>query len=49
MNRVGVLGEFVVSEAIKRAVRKADSLGKVPAFKDLPRQSKSCSVRVPRE
>ena len=49
VNRVGVVGEFVVSEAIKRAVRKADSLGKVPAFKDLPRQSKSCSVRGPRE
>ena len=49
VNRVGVVGEFVVAEAIKRAVRKADGLGKVPAFKDLPRQSKSCSVRVPRE
>ncbi|MGA3175333.1 MAG: P1 family peptidase [Syntrophorhabdales bacterium] len=41
VNRVGVLGEFVVAEAIKRAVRKADGFGRLPAFKDLPRGSKA--------
>ena len=40
VNRVGVLGEFVVAEAIKRAVRKADGFGKLPAFKDLARGAK---------
>jgi L-aminopeptidase/D-esterase-like protein len=34
INKVGVLGEFVLSEAIKRAVKKADGFGIVPAFKD---------------
>lgn len=35
VNRVGILSEFVVAEAIKRAVRKADGLGKIPAAKDV--------------
>jgi L-aminopeptidase/D-esterase-like protein len=35
VNRVGVLSEFVVAEAIKRAVRKADGLGQLPAAKDV--------------
>lgn len=35
INKVGVLSEFVVSEAVKRAVRKADGFGIVPAFKDI--------------
>lgn len=34
VNNVGVLGEFVVAEAIKRAVKKADGFGIVPAFRD---------------
>ncbi len=41
VNRIGVLGEFVVSEAIKRAVKKADGFGKLPAFKDLTKGSKT--------
>lgn len=35
INLVGVLGEFVVAEAIKRAVKKADGFGIVPAFRDI--------------
>lgn len=35
LNLVGVLGEFVVAEAIKRAVKKADGFGILPAFKDM--------------
>lgn len=35
LNLVGVLGEFVIAEAIKRAVKKADGFGVVPAFKDI--------------
>jgi len=35
INKVGVLGEFVIAEAIKRAVKKADGFGVVPAFKDI--------------
>ncbi|MDR2017977.1 MAG: P1 family peptidase [Syntrophobacterales bacterium] len=35
VNKVGVLSGFVVAEAIKRAVRKADGFGKIPAFKDI--------------
>jgi L-aminopeptidase/D-esterase-like protein len=35
VNRVGILSEFVVTEAIKRAVRKADGLGKLPAARDV--------------
>lgn len=34
INKVGVLAEFVVAEAIKRAVKKADGFGLIPAFKD---------------
>lgn len=34
-NKVGVLAEFVVAEAIKRAIKKADGFGLVPAFKDI--------------
>ncbi len=34
INLVGVLGEFVIAEAIKRAVKKADGFGILPAFKD---------------
>jgi L-aminopeptidase/D-esterase-like protein len=44
VNRVGVLGDFVVAEAIKRAVKKADGFGKLPAFKDIARGSKSVFV-----
>jgi L-aminopeptidase/D-esterase-like protein len=40
INRIGVLGEFVVAEAIKRAVKKADGCGRLPAFKDIARGSK---------
>jgi len=35
LNLVGVLGEFVISEAIKRAVKKADGFGILPAFRDI--------------
>ncbi|MCX8021859.1 MAG: P1 family peptidase [Syntrophorhabdaceae bacterium] len=35
VNQVGVLAEFVIAEAVKRAVKKADGFGIVPAFKDL--------------
>ncbi len=45
VNRIGVLGEFVVSEAIKRAVRKADGFGKLPAFRDISKGSKSSFFR----
>jgi L-aminopeptidase/D-esterase-like protein len=34
LNLVGVLGEFVIAEAIKRAVKKADGFGILTAFKD---------------
>jgi len=34
LNLVGVLGEFVIAEAIKRAVKKADGFGILPAFRD---------------
>jgi L-aminopeptidase/D-esterase-like protein len=47
VNRIGVLGEFVVAEAIKRAVRKADGFGKLPAFKDLVKGSKGVIIRTP--
>ncbi|HVN25317.1 MAG TPA: P1 family peptidase [Syntrophorhabdales bacterium] len=40
VNRVGILSEFVVAEAIKRAVRKADGLGKLPAAKDVAKARK---------
>ena len=35
INIVGVLGEIVIDEAIKRAVKKADGFGIVPAFRDI--------------
>lgn len=35
INRVGIYGEFVISEAIKRAVKKAEGFGILPAFKDI--------------
>jgi L-aminopeptidase/D-esterase-like protein len=41
VNRIGVLGEFVVAEAIKRAIRKADGFGRLPAFKDIARGAKN--------
>ncbi len=37
INRVGVLAELVVAEAITRAVKKADGFGKLPAFRDIAR------------
>lgn len=40
VNRVGVLAEFVLAEAVKRGVRKADGFGKIPAFKDFIRGRK---------
>jgi L-aminopeptidase/D-esterase-like protein len=44
LNRIGVLGEFVVAEAIKRAIKKADGFGKLPAFKDISKGAKSIFV-----
>jgi L-aminopeptidase/D-esterase-like protein len=35
INRVGVLSEFVVAEAVKRAVKKADGFNIIPAFRDV--------------
>ena len=35
INKVGILSEFMLSEAIKKAVKKADGFGKIPAFKDI--------------
>jgi L-aminopeptidase/D-esterase-like protein len=35
INRIGVLAEWVVAEAINRAVKKADGFGKLPAFRDI--------------
>ncbi len=35
INLVGVLGEFVIAESIKRAVKKADGFGIAPAFRDI--------------
>ena len=35
VNQVGVLSEFVLAEAVKRAVKKADGFGKIPAFRDI--------------
>ncbi len=40
VNRVGVLADFVLAEAVKRAVKKADGFGIIPAFKDLGHGSK---------
>jgi L-aminopeptidase/D-esterase-like protein len=41
VNRVGVLGEFVVAEAIKRAIKKAEGFGILPAFRDISRGRQS--------
>ncbi len=35
INQVGVLAEFVLAEAIKRAIKKADGFGLIPAFRDI--------------
>jgi len=35
INKVGVLAEFVLAEAIKRAIKKADGFGLIPAFRDI--------------
>jgi L-aminopeptidase/D-esterase-like protein len=40
VNKVGVLSDFVVAEAVKRAVKKADGFGIVPAFKDISKGRK---------
>jgi L-aminopeptidase/D-esterase-like protein len=40
VNRVGILSEFVVTEAIKRAVRKANGFGKLPTARDVTKASK---------
>jgi L-aminopeptidase/D-esterase-like protein len=49
VNRVGVLSEFVVTEAIKRAVRKADGLGKLPAAKDVMKAHKQSTYPADEE
>lgn len=43
VNRVGVLAEFVLAEAVKRGIKKADGFGKIPACKDLIKDRKSAS------
>ena len=48
VNRIGVLGELMVAEAIKNAVRKADGLGRLPAFKDIPGDRRDRSARSPK-
>lgn len=40
INQVGVLSDFVIAEAVKRAVKKADGFGIVPAFKDISKRRK---------
>lgn len=45
INRCGVLSEFVVAEAIKRAVKKADGFGILPAFKDIAKGWKTMPVK----
>jgi L-aminopeptidase/D-esterase-like protein len=40
INNVGVLSEFVLAEAIKRAVKKADGFGLIPGFKDVAKRWK---------
>ena len=49
VNRVGILSEFVVTEAIKRAVRKADGLGKLPAAKDVMKARKQSTYPADEE
>jgi L-aminopeptidase/D-esterase-like protein len=41
INKVGVLSDFVIAEAVKRAVKKADGFGIVPAFKDVTKNRKT--------
>ena len=41
INKVGVLAEFVIAEAIKRAIKKADGFGLIPAFKDIHKGMKA--------
>lgn len=43
VNRVGVMAEFVLAEAVKRAVKKADGFGRIPAHKDMVRERKTGS------
>lgn len=43
VNRVGVLAEFVLAEAVKRGIKKADGFGKIPACKDFVRERKLTS------
>lgn len=45
INKVGILSEFMLSEAIKRAVKKADGFGKIPAFKDIAKGWKTGRMR----
>lgn len=40
VNRVGILGDFVIAEAIKRAVKKADGFGILPAYRDIYKGAK---------
>jgi L-aminopeptidase/D-esterase-like protein len=37
VNTVGLLGEAALMEAVQRAVKKADGLGIVPAYQDIPK------------
>lgn len=41
VNNVGVLADFVLAEATKRAIKKANGFGIVPAFSDLTKGSKT--------
>jgi L-aminopeptidase/D-esterase-like protein len=41
INKVGVLSDFVVAEAVKRAITKADGFGIIPAFRDLNKGRKT--------
>ncbi len=41
INRVGVISDFVVAEAVKRAAKKADGFGIIPAFKNIHKGSKT--------
>jgi L-aminopeptidase/D-esterase-like protein len=43
VNRVGVLAEFVLAEAVKRGIKKADGFGKIPAYRDLVKDRKAGS------
>jgi L-aminopeptidase/D-esterase-like protein len=41
VNTVGLLGEAALTEAVQRAVKKADGFGIVPAYKDIPKHGKT--------